>query len=394
MRKLNSRRKSWLITWALLGAHRNSIRNIRRKNYLDMKRGYVNIGSSDKRKITLYSNGNYREVLFHGVNKPVPSVLRLRVDAWDATIDFLNEAGLGLSSLINSSRKLRRKHASKKNTIKAYWDFSTITEISIPVALMLASEYDRIRELNGWVPKAVNMNSWDINVRNLLEAIGFLELAGVEDGIISVSNLPNGKILRMRRGKSADGQIIGDYIQELGVDLTAEDPRLHEAIMEAITNTVHHAYKNRELCRPFRLKAWWIAAQLIHAEGCRKLTVAIYDQGASIPRTLPTWDRYPMFKRLFLSVIGRDEENPNPEDMRYDGEAIRLAIQVGRTSTAESNRGKGLAQIIQALELSKGGSVHIFSRCGAWSQKFGEVGRSCTYDTPMVGTMIIWHLDL
>jgi hypothetical protein len=228
----------------------------------------------------------------------------------------------------------------------------------------------------------------------LLEAIGFLNLAGVEDRGETTVDLPNGRILRLQRGKSADGRAVADYIRELGIDLTIEDPRLNDAIMEAITNTVHHAYKDESLCEPLRVKAWWIAARLQANGDRRNLTLVVYDQGASIPRTLPTWDKYPTFKRLLLTVLPWAGENPHAEDARYDGEAIRLAIQVGRTSTSESNRGKGLNQIVQALELSRGGSVSIFSRCGVWRQIAGEAAQWGNYRTPMVGTLIIWNLEL
>jgi hypothetical protein len=396
MRRISQKRRNWLKMHARKGVLRNRRKRLRlqlRRLPNDAYQGMT--ARKSETRVKLYRQGVTTEAILEGEKKPVPAVLRLRNDCREETLGFINQVKEGLNrSLIRPPRYIRRMPIPPTPRLLSYWDFSTITDISVPVALMLASEYDRARELNGWVPQAVNIDTWHPQVRGMLNAIGFLGLAGVEAQRTATLDLPQGKFLRLRRGHSADGQAIGEYIQDLGIDLTAEDPRLNDAIMEAITNTVHHAYKHEELCEPHRLKAWWIAGSLIQTGSDRNLSIVVYDQGASIPRTLPTWDKYPLLRRALATLLPWEGDGPDPNDARYDGEAIRLAIQVGRTSTSESNRGKGLHQIVQALQLSKGGSVHIFSRCGVWMQRFGAEAQSINLQTPMTGTLIIWKLNL
>ena len=396
MRRLSRRRARWLERYARAGCARNSCNKARRKLYIHKKIGLV--AESDARpRVSLYSEGRITDAILTGEKKSVPKTLSFRADSWDDTVEFLESVGIGLNRLPIQTRSLRRTQKRSTLELPSYWDFSTIEKIDPSVALILASEYDRARTVKGWVPRAVEIDKWNPSVLRMLSDIGFLTLAGVEVPGDDVLPMPGGRFLKLRRGKSADGRAVADHISALGVDLTHEDPRLNDAIMEAITNTVHHAYRDSELCEPFRLKAWWIAASLIDLGERRNLQIAVYDQGASIPRTLPMWQKYPLLERKLRqasSMLPGVSREPNPIDTTYDGRAIELAIEIGRTSTAESNRGKGLNQIAQALDLARGGSVTIFSRCGVWRRVWGGVESSETRKKPLRGTLVLWNLDL
>ena len=354
--------------------------------------------------VVVYRDRRSRYASVSGQALKVPS--RLCLDSnWEDTTGFLNEVRASLSKDLDkftaADYKFPNRRARRSNPIKLhdYFDFSLLKYISLPVALVLASEFDRIRQIsNLWKPFAVDLHTWDPAVRSLLNQIGFLELCGVDRNRGGVLEDDDSRVLKLRCGETTDGKAIGVYLQDIGIDLTREDPSLMEAIMEAVTNTVHHAYKNADLCVPHTVKSWWLVAALHKEDGDqRKLEVAVYDQGASIPRTLPSWDRYPFYVRKwkeFIETIGVLEDGASPDDARYDGDAIRLALEVGRSSTEEQFRGKGLNQIVSALDFCSAGTVVIYSRQGEFTLSKHSGLKSASRETPLTGTMVIWSLVL
>jgi hypothetical protein len=387
---------------------RHATRRVRRKR-LRIISSTKTIGSAWppdgplERKASIYQHGVNRPVRLTGVARAVPAHLNLR-DNWDETVTFLRSVRSSLSDNIDLLQKRglakpdRRFRRSNARTVGIYSDFTTIKSIVIPVALILASEYDRTTKLFSWAPFAIDIEKWHPDVRILLQDIGFLELAGVDRPAETILEAGSTKLLRLRCGDNASGEAVGAYMQQLGVDLTKMDTRLYDAISEAITNIVHHAYKDENLLDRHSIHNWWlVAASTILDDSRRRLQIVVYDQGASIPRTLPSWDRYPLLKRKlteFLSFLVGSDIDTNPEDARYDGDAIRLAIEVGRSSTDEGHRGKGLDQIVKALELCQSGTVAIYSRQGEFRQTKGEPPQSVNRAVPMVGTLVSWDLTI
>jgi hypothetical protein len=376
---------------------------LRRKTLNVKKRICTGSKLAPERKAWIYQNSVNLPMRIVGIPRAVPAILSL-VNNWDETVTFLSAIRTSLSDGIDIFKKrgLRKPDGKFKRSAKlkigTYSDFTTIQSISIPVALMLASEYDRVRKITNWAPFAIDIEKWKPEIRSLLDDIGFLELAGVNFPTSDLIQSGSLKILRLRCGDSADGEAVGQYFEALGLDLTEKDTRLYDAIMEAVTNIVHHAYKDETLNRPHTIANWWLVAAISDAEmGRRRLQIVVYDQGASIPQTLPSWDRYPYVQRKLKELFGfitGDNIDTSPSDARYDGDAIRLAIEVGRSSTAEGNRGKGLDQIVKALELCFSGSVVIYSRQGEFRQDECGNTQSINRSVPMVGTMVSWDLHI
>ena len=390
MRKLSRRRRSWLDHRSRRGHARKRLarQRIRLNRFMKSTQAVGTYG----RLVTVYSNGKYQSAILEGTPRRVPEVLSFHPEYYDQTADFIANVRAGLSRAVPFRRHRRARHGSSLIRIGSYWDFATLQQISIPAALVLASEYDRVRQLRGAVPRAVNLQTWNPRVRSLLFDIGFLDLSGVEPSGVETVPSREGKLLRMSRGADSNGERIAEYLQMLGIDLTIEDPGLSDAIMEGITNSVQHAYRHPELCPADTVREWWIAAAL---EGRRRLRMAIYDQGASIPATLPMWDKYPGWLRAFKRLVGVDlNQEPDPNDRRYDGDAIKLAIEVGRTSTELGGRGKGLHQVVSVLDLSKNGSITIYSRCGRLRCVKGEAPEAVNLRTGIIGTLVVWDLEL
>ena len=91
----------------------------------------------------------------------------------------------------------------------------------------------------------------------------------------------------------------------------------------------------------------------------KTVTVYVYDQGISIPVSLPiVWDK----DKAFASLLAKVGIRPWKEGQ--DGDAIRAAMRLSNTSTKMSNRGKGLHKIKEIIGLLEGGELTILSRRG------------------------------
>ena len=306
------------------------------------------------RPVSLFGPNGAQQGLCYGEARPMPSVLCLERNR-DQTLDVLANVRSGLLDGWRAGQRHNAKADNIRETIILgdYWDFTTVREISLEVALVLAAEYDRIRSCGGVVPRAVNLSDWDPMVAQTLRGIGFFEIAGVEREQKSVMATADWRILRFRSDDQADGSRVGELFNELG--LRDFDPQLYDAIFEAIVNTRQHAYRNPDVLeRPF-VPRWWLTAFI--NPSAKRVVISVFDQGVSIPGTLGGWDKYRAYQRAFRRIF---REDPDPSDTSRDGAALALAMSVGRSSTRLHHRGRGLP-VIEAWPAA--GFVDTEKRC-------------------------------
>ncbi|WP_298196517.1 hypothetical protein [Novosphingobium sp.] len=176
------------------------------------------------------------------------------------------------------------------------------------------------------------------------------------------------------------GAILQGYEGRLADNLTSG---LYDGIVEAMTNTVHHAYvgQSGEQLKKHIGRRWWALSQ--EREG--NLTVAICDLGIGIPRSLP---RSATFSRPVVQTawkaLGLDKS---------DASAIRVALELGKTSTGQKGRGRGLSEIVEAANLSAGGRVLISSNKGVFVSVDGKsYARNASH--AIRGTLILWTVEM
>ncbi|WP_192644451.1 hypothetical protein [Bosea sp. OAE506] len=272
--------------------------------------------------------------------------------------------------------------------MRSFWDFATIKEISPAVALIIASEYHRFSRGRSWVPRAVNIESWDPDVRAVLDAVGFLSLAGTEPTSSEILNIDHLSILKMRAGNQASGEKVSELLEELGVAAMLNDAPLYEAIIEALTNTRHHAYPETHDFEPPHVPGWWMTGYVNRET--REFSVIVYDQGVSIPATLPLWKRFGELSAFWRKAFRTD---PDFEDMASDGTAIRAAMTVGKSRTNLATRGKGLHAIEDAVNRCDNGELAIYSRCGEYRKTSGRPSRHFNRNEAVGGTLVVWRMS-
>jgi hypothetical protein len=199
----------------------------------------------------------------------------------------------------------------------------------------------------------------------------------------------------MRSGKTADAGEIAGLIDALkGLYPGAVDPsveggmtHLYGAMIEAVGNVCGHAYPPRSSSST--VDRWWMTGAVDTAR--RRTTAVIFDQGVSIPGSLPNWGRYAGVTRRLLAAL---KFVPNSNDHRHDGDAISVAVDESVSSTGEAYRGQGLSQMKHFVDLCRDGYLRIMSRNGEVIFRPGTNPIVTTHSASIGGTLIEWNVSL
>lgn len=148
-----------------------------------------------------------------------------------------------------------------------------------------------------------------------------------------------------------------------------------------MTNVAQHAYPDPQKDIDI-YQAWWMSGSF--DTQTRLLTVMFYDQGVTIPASLPQ-------SKLWGAIKGMI--NPGSTD----GEQISAAFEVGRSRTKEAHRGKGVAQLLHPLHVCSRGALRIISRRGVYVSNCENGQMECEVSntkSALEGTFIEWKLYL
>lgn len=289
-----------------------------------------------------------------------------------------------------------------------WFDIASVDRITPAAALVLAAEFDRSRRLARGKLNAINIGSWQPAVRSVLEQLGLLSLLEI-DGALPLLEEPNGDliVLPMRSGSKVLGNEVGELNAELAevvieaTRVTAareqfsdEDwanyaTRLYQILLEAMGNVIEHAYPGNHQYKFRHVSSWWMTAAFDRRHG--RLTVAIYDQGVSIPVSLPKWREYSQVARLLRILLrgGHDTEN-----VKQDARAVGVAMRYAVSRTGQSHRGKGLTLMANFIDACRGGRLRVVSRCGEYVQEKGRRPIIRSHDVSIGGTLVEWEIVL
>ena len=296
---------------------------------------------------------------------------------------------------------LRKRIRPRPSSIKGYYDFSTIKKLSPSAALVFASEFDRARVFNPINIPLIERKKWQEHVVQLLSDIGFFDLLEIN---LDINRNQESNFVRMthfQTGELVGNREAGKLIRMLAEMITAADIgalgdrniaiqriRLFDALVEATENSRHHAYP--EHVRTFyQVQRWWMTGAVYSKE--KRITIVVYDQGISIPGSLPGWSGFAWIEKILQRFLGR---TLSAHDDTYDAYRLRLAMKKPRSSTGMSNRGKGLPLLKEVVDQCAYGRLRIISRRGALHYETGGRLNAETLETALPGTLIEWDLWL
>lgn len=294
-----------------------------------------------------------------------------------------------------------RKTPQSTARVPGYHDFAKLDGISTAAAVVLAADYERLKERIGQVPPTINLHKWNPSVFKTLFQLGFFDILGHTEGI-ERELVEDGPTLTMPivSARNADGLAsIDAAFRELGAFIVGRDVDpgrdvsdqlidILTAMSEGITNVTQHAYPEDHTYDYPQIGKYWVAATAHRDNGT--LTVVLYDQGATIPVTYPRITR----TEAVMKYLRRALSSQRVFDYENDGTYIRAALRYGGSRTDKPYRGKGFPQMISLLKSMKLGRMSVRSR-GGWcvrtpSGRFasGYVGNS------LGGTLVEWTVEL
>lgn len=290
--------------------------------------------------------------------------------------------------VVNSRKKGLRR-------IGGYVDFTKIEKIGTSAALILTAEYDRVATILKQVPPTINLHLWNEGVFKILFEIGFFEFVGLQKEV-SERYITDGKVktVKIMSGVNANGiSSIYDAIVNLSKYIDDDDPisdevklLLTNALSEAMINVSKHAYPD-DYNFPIRHVSKWWATGSANCE-TRELRVVIFDQGASIPVTYPRKTLSQSARDFLLSALRRDSSF----DFENDGAYIECAMMPGKSQTNQVNRGLGLPEMKDLIDVCGNGSLKIFSRGGECTYRSGHGMVRLSRPSSIGGTLIEWTL--
>ena len=337
-----------------------------------------------------------------------PSVICLNKNT-DETIRFLHHLSNSVSGLKTDKKKQTDWIDRKPNRppqIKRYIGFEDISVFATAPALILAATYERAKIATGKIPPAVNFPNWSPQAFQTLYEIGFFEIVGHAPAEkikeVYVEKLDSSyKVSKTLRGANADGleeasDVISELLDYLSIDeAICEDliMDINSAVSEAMINVARHAYGESFIAQSLKvcLQQWWMSAKADKSNNT--LTIAVYDQGETIPGTLPRREWYKeKIENAMRSVI------PNfvyaSQHGTIDHEFINYSMKKGKTQTGEARRGLGLPQMQDLIDVCPDGTLSILSRQGLYKydKDIGVYKRRLELE--LEGTLVEWKLTL
>lgn len=318
----------------------------------------------------------------------------------DETLSFLHMLFSRIETALAAPKRLPRRRTGKRKDlprIGGYIDFSQIQYIATGAAVVLTALYDRVRKLSGRVPPTINLHQWSEAAFSTLFELGFFATLGhvVPSEVLYTQEGHVRTMFIMTGENSAELRQACERVLELSRFIDEEEPlredvrlALNSALGEAMSNVAAHAYDETE-SEALTLKHWWVSASADKER--RVLRVVAYDQGASIPVTLPkrSWAAILRPSALVSTLVG-GHVVPYPMDADY----IEFAMGEGKTQTGEPGRGEGLPQMRDLVKICGSGSLTILSRGGICCYRPEEKIVSIPLRTPIKGTLLEWEMHL
>ncbi len=270
-------------------------------------------------------------------------------------------------------------------------NFDNLMAISTSAALVLTAELSKWDDVIRQKLRPL-VDNWNPRILRQFHDLGFFELftnkqvINLEEQDPLSPELKLMKYIKGRRGESAKSRglkaeltkIIGEEIEQWGF--------LRGGLDEAVTNVTHHAYPADCGFMDYD-KNWYLTGS--YNQQTNTIKIVFYDQGIGIPKSLPASDIWEKILQSLsrFSVVER----------KRDEVLLRAAVELDRTRTSQTGRGKGLQDLLEFIRQRGNGYLSILSLKGLY--KYSNTNReekikSVHFDKAICGTLIIWSATL
>lgn len=324
---------------------------------------------------------------------PVPTVLCFDRN-FEGTLAFLRN--VRNSVLKKAVEFCNKKNKNKHDHFISYYDFSNLNFISPAAALVIAAIYDRAMYISKQPISTINEDMWKPHIRAHLSSLGFYDILNIRPP----EDFPKDdlKILKFKTGRLADGEP-AEKLQETMAELLPQEAsdllfyaEPYSGMLEAILNSNNWAYpEGQEWDYPQKPNWWLTGAVDINA---KRVTVVAFDQGVTIPASLPTSIFYEKADMIISRAVRRWGGDGKADYLGIDGITLHAAMKLARSKTGLPQHGKGLHTMIEVAERSRHGRLRIISRRGVYVWETERRAEKFVTNTQLDGTLIEWTLEL
>ncbi|MBF0604085.1 MAG: hypothetical protein HQL07_10365 [Nitrospirae bacterium] len=272
-------------------------------------------------------------------------------------------------------------------------NFSLLEFVSPSAALVLASELDFWRNARHAKIRMIS-EQWNEQPKLMLGELGLFDLLRVINPPPTISLVTSERLtIKFKTGAESPGEIPNNdqaiNLEDELVNVAGEFPGkedLFSGITEAMNNVRSHAYpdrkKNAKKISHYIYNRWWMTGSFDIKT--RNLTIIFYDQGVGIPNTIEK-----QTGRSFLAGLITKFSTIDTDAFR-----IRAAVEYGRTSTAQKERGKGLMDIRRVADTAGDAKLFIVSGRGLYSYLPNIEENDINKEGRLQGTLIQWEISL
>ncbi|MET1110189.1 MAG: hypothetical protein ABWX67_01535 [Allosphingosinicella sp.] len=265
--------------------------------------------------------------------------------------------------------------------------FDHVERLEPAATLLLTAEIFRCRKLRPFGGKRHMVHGnypHVIDVFLQLREMGFYDLIGINPQ----DDFPDGRGTEGRpwflpfhsfnRAEPTVPRELSTWINDHAIPMTDQERRrMNEALKEAMFNAIDHAYADASEY-PRMTNRWWLGG-FISAER-QEMMLILLDQGIGIPRSLTA-----KWGERVRSLLKSGSVNPT------DGQMIKAATELFRTSTGEDGRGRGFRDMKRFVDESADGELRVLSNCGVYHyMKSGE--HVSDHDRSIGGTLLEWRV--
>lgn len=316
-------------------------------------------------EVSIWDGSNERTALCMRPPSIPPKHINFDADI-DTTLEFLKLIRDKLGRRKSAARPTQnwvRERRGYLPRIGGFHDYSKIQSLSVSAALVVASCYDRAWRITGSVPPAINYTDWPKDVFQVFYEVGFFDFIG-HSGQTGIGESYRNKcdddfrVMSALSGRNANGlaECSGEilnllkFLRPTDDDLRELLPEINTAVSEAMINVARHAYPDDYTLQSDydTIGQWWMTARADRS--LQQLTIVVYDQGATIPGTLPyrSW-----FKATVQDILRSVAPTFVYDDTRrtFDHEYINYSMKKGKSQTGERERGLGLPQMQALIDL-------------------------------------------
>lgn len=365
-------------------ARKNSLSERQIQRRLEFERHSHNLYEKQKRQDKRRS--------ISGQQKSGISHKRRKKNTFDQTQAFLEEIPLpnnldlitSFEEVAKITREIRRIALRDKKSLVL--NFDLVRSLKPAALLLLLAEIHRCRLIHGAERVTGNYPN-EPRIERMLDATGFFKLLGVVPrNKAKLNKYPMEYVDFVSNIHEVKGTVKTFREKLLGTSITmtpSAKSRLYRVISEAMLNVSYHAYpRNASKTNPQRGR-WWLAGHVNRRS--KELMIMFCDLGVGIPRTLPKLYRMETIRQILSILPG---VNPN------DGQMIQAAMELGRSRSGLTNRGRGLNDLRSFVDNAGSGDLHIFSGHGHYHYNPLTGERIKNYGIGIAGTLIKWTVPM